>query len=147
MLGLLAIGCLSACQTGPLMTPGDDCNGCHRAGGSARAFTVSGTVFSRADAVFSAGLDATDVVITDADGRQLDLPSNAAGNFYTDAPLRFPIAAEVWRGNSVRHMEPRVETGACSSCHEELPKNGAEGRVFIDAHEPPSPTPRPTVVP
>jgi hypothetical protein len=147
VLGLLAGCCLlGACQTGPLMTPGEDCNGCHRKGGNARAFTVSGTVFSHADvyapsnAVDSTGVAGVEVRVTDADGKQLSLQTNAAGNFYTAEPVRLPLITEIQRGAAIRHMSSSVTSGGCSSCHTEPPSGGAPGRVFIGANEPPSNT-------
>ncbi|HZS41059.1 MAG TPA: hypothetical protein VFF06_29725 [Polyangia bacterium] len=125
------------------MTPGDDCLSCHRAGGSARAFTIAGTAYSRGDAIATEGTPDLVVVITDARDQRIELQTNAAGNFYTDQAVAFPVAAELHRGDSVRHMEPRVSTGACSSCHAEPPRGGAAGRVFIapESAAPPLPPP------
>lgn len=136
LLVLLASGCLLyGCDTGPLMTPGEDCLTCHSENGGARTFTVAGTVYDRFDARSDRGLDGAEVVITDATGKQLSLATNAAGNFYTDERLTFPIAAEVHRGDSVRRMGVRPPTGACSSCHNRPPTGGAQGRVFVGPHD------------
>lgn len=136
LLALLASGwLLGGCDTGPLMTPGQDCLTCHSESGGAGTFTVAGTVYDRFDARADHGLAGAEVVITDANGKQLSLATNAAGNFYSDERLTFPIAAEVRRGDSVRRMGVRPQNGACSSCHNRPPTGGAEGRVFVGPHD------------
>jgi phosphatidate phosphatase APP1 len=126
----LSVALFAACQAnGPLMTPGEDCLSCHSSGRN--KFTVAGTIYSRVDALADEGRAGVDVVITDASGATLTLTTNEAGNFYADAPLTFPITAELHDGATVRHMQPNMSTGSCASCHQALPEKGAEGRLFI----------------
>ena len=68
-LSLIAI---AGCNNGPLMTPGQDCMNCHVQGGTARSFTVAGTVFASAGAPTFAGLDGVDIHLTDARGTTID---------------------------------------------------------------------------
>ena len=80
----------------PVMQPGADCMQCHRSGGNGaeRVWTAAGTVFPRPDACpldggpgCLTGVQGVQVLLTDANGQQLTLTTNSAGNFYTDQPL------------------------------------------------------------
>ena len=123
---------LAACDSnGPEMRPGENCMTCHSSGGSARTWTVAGTVFSKPDDSTSAGVPGVDVVITGSDSQTLTLTTNAAGNFYTSRSVAFPISAELHRGTKVVKMALTVGTGACSSCHDQPPTSGAPGRDYI----------------
>jgi hypothetical protein len=114
---------LLACGYGPQMSPGDDCQPCHK------RFTVSGTIFAHPDSLESEGIAGARVVVTDADQKSIAMDTNAAGNFYTEERLRFPVMVEVQRGVSVRRMGPLVEKGGCNSCHTLPPSGGAAGRI------------------
>lgn len=126
---------------GPLMLPGENCLECH--GGTLLAgepptvpdprvappWTVAGTVFSAPDAPASGGLEGALVQLTDADGIELTLVTNRAGNFYTTAPLRFPLQASVEHLGVSAGMERDVPYGGCNSCHRLPPRQLAPGRV------------------
>ena len=128
-------------ETGPLMQPGENCLECH--GGAmlagepptipvpreAPTWTVAGTVFATKDG--GAGVAGARIHLTDALGATLTLEANAAGNFYTDAPLRFPLRARVEYGGLVHEMEPDVPYGGCNGCHRIPPRQKAPGRVTI----------------
>jgi hypothetical protein len=108
------------------MTPGDDCISCHS------RFTFAGTVYAREDALPGDGVADVQVILTDAASRSITLTSNAAGNFYTEEPLQFPVSIELRRGQSSRRMSYPVTTGACSSCHTwPAPNQTVPGRLFV----------------
>jgi hypothetical protein len=69
--------------------PGEPCLTCHAAGGDGPAFTVGGTLYE--DLAGTATLADATVHVVDADGQDLALPVAANGNFWTAAPLAFPI--------------------------------------------------------
>jgi hypothetical protein len=116
---------LVACNNGPLMTPGEDCHGCHG------DFTVSGTVFKSPDALPQFGLGGASVLVDDAAGRSLSLTTNSAGNFYTREDLTFPLTVSVQLGENVRRMAPLVDQPGCNNCHDVPPIGSATGRIFI----------------
>ena len=89
-------------ETGPLMAPGQDCLACHD-GKGAKRFTAAGTWSSRGDTV----------VLVDASGTRVTLVANEVGNFYTDAPLAFPLTASV----GGERMEIPLTYGGCNRCH------------------------------
>jgi len=78
-----------------------------------------------------AGVAGARVHLRDAVGTSLTLESNAAGNFYTDAPLVFPLRASVEFAGLVHEMEPDVTYGGCNACHRLPPRQDAPGRVTI----------------
>jgi hypothetical protein len=94
----------------PLMAPGRDCVACHN-GSAALKFTVAGTWLK----------DTGDVTVTDSDSppNSVVMQRNAAGNFYTDAPLVFPLTG-VWIG-AEKKMDADEFRGAmhgsCNRCH------------------------------
>jgi hypothetical protein len=129
---LLVALTLAACDNSPTMDPGSDCLSCHSPGGRAhRAYSVAGTVFAQPDSPEFDGVAGANVVVTDANGRIVTMTTNAAGNFYTEEDVTLPLDVLVQVGDIVRHMEPRVTKASCGSCHEAVPYQGTEGRVFI----------------
>lgn len=66
---------------------GEDCGNCHTPGGKAesRVFTVAGTLWE--DRAARRPLQGGEVVLEDIDGNVISMTSNAAGNFWTTAPL------------------------------------------------------------
>jgi mono/diheme cytochrome c family protein len=74
---------------------------------------------------------AIQVVVTDAAGRVLTLPVNAAGNFFTNAAVTFPFHARVVRGGAVRMMIAAQSSGNCNGCHTTDGANGAPGRIVV----------------
>ncbi len=132
-----ALVALSSGCNGPLMTPGENCNGCHSPNGGARTFSVAGTLYGRPDAPADEGLDGASVLVTDADGQQLTLTTNAAGNFYTRQPVAFPIRVEAHFGVGVQGMEPSAQNGQCNSCHSVPSTGSAEGRAFVSSQDVP----------
>jgi mono/diheme cytochrome c family protein len=122
------------------MHPGRACVSCHGSTDEedAPSFSVGGTVFPTAhepDGCYGFdGEEATDtfVVITDANGHELRLEVNDAGNFHSDEDgdqLVYPIRAKVVRGARERLMFGERMTGDCNSCHTQDGANGAPGRI------------------
>lgn len=126
---------LGACN-GPLMTPGQDCQRCHREGGNAQPFSVSGTIFPGSASTDLEGLEGATVLLVDANDQQFALPTNAAGNFYTREDVQLPVAVSVQIGSTTRHMEPLVTYGGCNRCHGLPPKEGADGRAYVHPDTP-----------
>lgn len=139
--GRISIGGDAEGDEGPLMMPGENCLECH--GGTLLAgepptipeprtappWTVAGTVFSSIDAPASGGVEGASVRVTDADGQTITMVTNRAGNFYTEAPLRFPLQAAIEYLGVVQDMEPDVPYGGCNSCHRLPPRQQAPGRI------------------
>ncbi len=129
-LALVACGCGTP-DLSPVMRPGEDCTSCHN-GDQAQEWTVAGTVFSAPDAQSDGGVQGALVLIADANGRQLTLRSNSAGNFYTAEPLQFPLTVSV-AGTQAQHvMTAAVEVGACNACHVPATSTGDPGRVYVE---------------
>lgn len=99
------------------MLPGSDCLACHYVGHSGEGpdFTAAGTAF--ADLGGSAPLAGAKVHITDDNGQELTLTTNAVGNFYTSTALAMPFTASIEVGGTTLEMVSSPTTGACNSCH------------------------------
>ncbi|MFM2069171.1 MAG: hypothetical protein RLZZ584_4080 [Pseudomonadota bacterium] len=120
-----------ASSNGALMSPGEDCVACHRAGGSAaeHPFSIGGTIYASAQAPAGAGIAGVTVVVTDARGQTVTMTTNAAGNFYSTAALAMPLqAAHVVRDGVRRSMGTSSFAGACASCHSPT----ATGRIYAN---------------
>lgn len=123
-------------ETGPLMRPGDNCLRCHRDERSdypsAPAWTAAGTVFPGPDSPVSDGVSGVTVLLMDEDGQTVaSLMTNAAGNFYTAAPLPtgFRVALE-YEGDRIE-MPCAPPSGGCAACHNQPAIGGAPGRLFL----------------
>lgn len=110
---------------GPLMRPGENCMACH-------AFTVAGTVYPSASSAAGSGISGVSVIVTDANGQDTTLTTNAAGNFYTSARLAVPLRAVRLVRSGVTTAMGGAPGGACSTCHAQPPSGGAPGRVFAN---------------
>lgn len=118
----------------PLMHPGVACIECHSSRGEGPSFAAAGTVYTEVDEPDDCnGIDAVTVVITDADGVETALETNAAGNFMARSGVvsfAFPITAKVVMNGLERQMASAVSTGDCNSCHTPEGENGAPGRIY-----------------
>jgi hypothetical protein len=99
-----------------LMAPGRDCLACHT-GGVALRFTAAGTWRGPGHTVR----------IVDANTVTLTLATNAVGNFYSEAPLAFPLREvsvdnEQMEADKVRAMRH----ASCNVCH------GPDGEAHDD---------------
>ena len=96
------------------MKPGARCGGCHTSGGEAakHAFGAAGTAYAAGHA-----LDDGLVEITDARGVKVALRTNAAGNFYTEAPLALPLHVTLSKDGARASMPGVAPSGDCNGCH------------------------------
>ncbi|MFT5358229.1 MAG: hypothetical protein ACI9KE_005467 [Polyangiales bacterium] len=131
-----ALGDVDHEPTGDEHRPGQPCLVCHGAeytpGGD--IFEVAGTIYDTIDA--QTGIAGVDVIIEDADGQEIRLRSNRAGNFYLDegdAAIRFPLHVAIERGGERMEMRsPILREGSCAHCHtKEGPNESSVGRVFL----------------
>lgn len=125
----------SSSLPGPEMMPGENCLSCHRAGGSAARvpWTAAGTVYETADAPATAGTPQARVHIVDAQGKHVQLTTNAVGNFFTNEPLTPPLNLAVEaNGKRLDMPVPLNAQGACNGCHSHPdPIGGARGRIRL----------------
>ena len=145
---VLASGCTSnvdsdpdACgevQTtpGPTMRPGFNCLSCHQDGfgdEEAPEFSAAGTVFESPDSDHCDGVEGVKVFLTGADGNEIELTTNSAGNFWTREPLMDPGPGPriEFEGRSISMGRDLPSTPACNACHSNPPLAGAPGKIFI----------------
>jgi hypothetical protein len=109
---------------GPSMQPGRNCMECHSARGEdeAPSFNAAGTVFTNLTDPVTAGVRGVRVSLTGADGREVVLRTNEAGNFYTRERLVFPLRARIEANGIARVMSLPVPDGACNRCHDVPPR-------------------------
>lgn len=133
-LSLLLLG-VAACQPheSPIMEPGEDCVSCHF--DTKLQWTVAGTVYGQPLAEAHEGVEGARIHLTDAEGRELTLRSNSAGNFYSREELKFPLRVEVERDGVRVGMERDAPHGSCNLCHSLTPLDGAPGRVTAPSGE------------
>lgn len=111
----------SSTNTGELMLAGKPCLNCHD-----QTFTLAGTVYATGhEPDLCRGVDAgaATVVVTDHDGRVVELPTNAAGNFWTPVPLSFPVRVHLAdAAGKTRRMESELSLAMrnCNACHTQL---------------------------
>ncbi len=122
-------------EPGPLMRPGWNClaTGCHFPDGHETPpdWGAGGTVFPRFDAPASAGIANVAVTLRDARGVEVRLITNAAGNFYTPAPLEGPLDVTLERDGRTIKMPTPAPAGSCNFCHAQpaIPQ-GPAGRIY-----------------
>lgn len=118
----------------PLMHPGGDCIGCHSQG-EGPSLVIAGTVYGAPNEPQDCyGVEGVSVLVTGANGQEVELVTNAAGNFYLtqrDSSLTMPIRARVESAGGVNAMAAAQESGSCNSCHTEGGANGAPGRILV----------------
>ena len=110
--------------------------------------SVAGTVFPSRAAAATQGVEGVEVLVTDANGKQLTLRSNGAGNFYTAESLADLVDIQVQNQTRRMRMDLSVvgggslrQVGSCNRCHLDAPsglsptlgQQGAPGRLFIPA--------------
>jgi len=114
------------------MSPGEACIACHATEFEAPTFTAAGTLYTTGHEPDNCNGTATGTIeITDASGAVISLPVTAAGNFYTQVPLAFPITAKVVTPTGTRAMAGAVPSGDCNSCHTQAGTNMAPGRIAL----------------
>lgn len=67
--------------------PGEQCGSCHTMGGAAEAYlwTIAGTLY--ADRAGTTPLPGGEIILQDRQGNVISMTANAAGNFWTSAPI------------------------------------------------------------
>jgi hypothetical protein len=139
--GLVAGAGASVCTSKTLWKDGDEGSGSMRPGGACitchaqkggPAFKVAGTVYPTAHEPNDCNGVATpvNIVITDAKGKQITIPTNGVGNFFQRGKVQAPFKAKVVAGGKERVMNGTVSAGDCNSCHTEKGANGAPGRIM-----------------
>lgn len=121
-----------------LMHPGMACVDCHKNGGKEKddddkpIFSIAGTVYPTGhepDDCNGVAAGGVQVVITDANGRTLTLPINAAGNFSSEKQVAKPYRAKVVSNGKAREMATPQTNGDCNACHTEAGAESAPGRI------------------
>lgn len=111
------------------MNPGEDCIACHNSGEGPN-YTLAGTVMGDYDDPDDCnGVEDVRVRVTDADGVELVLTTNRAGNFYTNEDIAMPYTIVLERDGETLEMGGAQSDGACASCHTAEGANSAPGRV------------------
>lgn len=119
---------------GATMLPGRACMDCHQADSEATStFTAAGTVYGSPEgACGEAAIEGVLVEILDANGDvQTTTTTNAAGNFYTSAPIALPMRVRLSKDDKTAVMTSAVESASCATCHQSEPEAGAPGRVYL----------------
>jgi hypothetical protein len=131
---------ISGWSGSPTMNPGIDCLTCHgpdlRA--SYKSWTIAGTVYPSPDSLADGGQPNVQILITDANGTQLTLVSNSAGNFYTEETLAFPLQSLMVQNGRHRMQMDLSENfipstvSSCNQCHNQPSAFSAPGRLFVE---------------
>ncbi len=97
---------------------GQACIACHAAEGGP-TYTLAGTLYG--DAAGAATLAGATITVVDAQGTVVDLVTRTNGNFFTSAPLTFPVQVMASRCPDAAAMAGAVTStgGDCNSsgCH------------------------------
>ncbi len=96
---------------------GQDCGGCHDNLSASIRWTVSGTLYNAATG--GSAVSGATVVVVDANGKKLSLPTYDNGNFYTTTAVTFPLTVRATKCPADLHMVSAVQKGSCnaSGCH------------------------------
>jgi mono/diheme cytochrome c family protein len=118
----------------PEMNPGMACIQCHTSDDGPR-FSIAGTVYPTAhepDLCNGAdGQSGARVVITDTDGRAIELEPNRAGNFFAEQRIPLPYRAKVVYMGRERVMTTPQTSGDCNACHTQSGAQDAPGRILL----------------
>lgn len=116
------------------MNPGMACISCHSRG-EGPSFSIAGTVYPTGhepdlcnSTVGNAGAR---VVIIGADGQQVTLTPNAAGNFSSRNAIKLPYQAKITYQGRERLMLTAQTSGDCNSCHTQNGDKMAPGRITV----------------
>lgn len=133
----------------PFMNPGQACQACHVRSRGAPQLTAGGTVYyldhetnncNGYSGTVPGGMGGTAYVeLVDANNRTVRLRVNAAGNFYTQTALAFPLmtARVIGPTGLINEMSSPVPHGDCNGCHSQMGTStvaGADpapGRVVV----------------
>jgi hypothetical protein len=108
--------------------PGQNCLECHNGQDpAAPIYTLAGTVFK--DAAGTIPKTHATVVVFDANGNVVRIPTTANGNFYTSAQLTPPYYTAVSQCPTTVPMQTNFVDGDCNSCHG---ATGSPGRILFN---------------
>ncbi len=119
------------------MRPGEACVSCHAQEREGPAYTIAGTVYATGhepddcNGVSGGGPEDVSVLITDANGREIALSPNAAGNFTLRDQIALPYTAKVISAAGERIMVGPQTVGDCNACHTAEGLGGAPGRITL----------------
>ncbi len=119
------------------MRPGEACVSCHTQEREGPRYAIAGTVYATGhepdscNGVSGAGPDAVTVIIIDADGREVALTPNSAGNFTLKEQIALPYTARVVSALGERLMIGPQTVGDCNACHTPEGLSGAPGRITV----------------
>lgn len=118
----------------PEMNPGMACIQCHTSDEGPR-FSIAGTLYPTAhEPDLCNGVNGSNgarVVITGADGLELTLEPNLAGNFFAEQQVVLPYRAKVTYMGREQVMTDAQTSGDCNSCHTQAGANNAPGRILL----------------
>jgi len=113
------------------MHPGVDCIACHRDRGEAEEYRLAGTVYAAlAEPDDCFGVAGVTVELTGADGVVVRMTTNAAGNFVREHAVATPYTAKVLLDGRERAMATPQTELSCNSCHAEVGRDNAPGRIL-----------------
>ncbi|MCA9675248.1 MAG: hypothetical protein H6708_22125 [Kofleriaceae bacterium] len=102
--------------------PGQNCLECHNGqAAGAPVFSIGGTAY-KSDGVTP--LSGSTVILIDAAGTVLHLPTQQNGNFYSQAQLVPPYITAVSRCPTNAQMIENFRDGDCNSCHSGVDQPG-----------------------
>jgi hypothetical protein len=121
----------------PRMNPGRSCVQCHAETndpGQAPFYLFAGTVMrAEHEGDDCRGVAGMTVIVTGADGAEVQMQGNSAGNFWLapETQVQMPYTARIvdHAGNERVQQNP-VDNGDCASCHTQAGANGAAGRLI-----------------
>jgi len=124
----------------PRMNPGRSCVQCHAEENDpaqAPLYVFAGTVMrAEHEGDDCRGVPEMTVIVTGADGAEVEMQSNSAGNFWLapETEVVMPYTARIVdsAGNERVQQNP-VDSGDCASCHTRAGANGATGRLIPPA--------------
>jgi len=98
------------------MRPGEACIACHAGDDEAPTFSFAGTVFTAADA--TQGAEGVTVTVVDSANTTVEVTSNSAGNFFSQAALTPPFTVTLTSpGGATATMPIPAVHGDCNLCH------------------------------
>jgi hypothetical protein len=119
------------------MRPGGACVDCHRQEREGPIFSIAGTLYDTGhepnDCNGVTAASGAMIVIVDANGQELVLEVNEAGNFTSRQQIATPYTASVVTADGERKMLSPQTDGDCNGCHTAEGATGAPGRITMPA--------------
>lgn len=116
------------------MRPGEACVECHTREDEGPLYSIAGTLYPTGhepdDCKGVTSAFGAKVVITDANGKVVELNVNASGNFVYSGSIATPYTAKVVSADGERPMFSPQSNGDCNTCHQASGPS-APGRVVV----------------